>query len=63
MRELMLELLTWAPFKNLVSGEKEYIDEILSGNYQQPNPSSMIYFQVSVIMSSTGMPTKRNLRT
>lgn len=36
MRELMLELLTWAPFKKLVSGEKEYIDEILSGNYQQP---------------------------
>lgn len=36
MKELMLELLTWAPFEKLVSGEKEYIDEILSGNYQQP---------------------------
>lgn len=36
MRELMLELLTWAPFEKLVLGEKEYIDEILSGNYQQP---------------------------
>ena len=32
----MLELLTWEPFEKLVSGEKEYIDEILSGNYQQP---------------------------
>lgn len=35
MKELMLELLTWEPFEKLVSGEKEYIDEILSGNYQQ----------------------------
>lgn len=36
MKELMLELLTWAPFENLVSGEEEYINGILSGNYQQP---------------------------
>lgn len=36
VKERMLELLTWEPFEKLVSGEKEYIDEILSGNYQQP---------------------------
>ena len=36
VRELMLELLTWAPFAKLISGEKEYIGEILSENYQQP---------------------------
>lgn len=36
MKELMLELLTYEPFEKLVSGEKEYIDEILFGNYQQP---------------------------
>ncbi len=36
MRELMLELLTYEPFGTLIPGEKEYICEILSRKYQQP---------------------------
>lgn len=36
MRELMLELLTYEPFRKFLPEEKIYIDNILSGNYQQP---------------------------
>lgn len=36
MKELMLELLTYEPYKKLVSGEEEYIQEILSGNVNPP---------------------------
>lgn len=38
MKELMLELLTYEPYKKLVSGEEEYIQEILAGN-DNPPPS------------------------
>lgn len=36
MKELMLELLTYEPYKKLVLGEEEYIQEILSGNVNPP---------------------------
>ena len=36
MKELMLELLTYEPYRTLVSGEEAYINEILAGNYDQP---------------------------
>ena len=36
MKELMLEILTYEPYGTLVSGEEDYIREILSGNYDQP---------------------------
>ena len=32
----MLELLTYEPFRKFLPEEKIYIDNILSGNYQQP---------------------------
>lgn len=36
VKELMLELLTYEPFEKFLPVEKIYIDDILSGNYQQP---------------------------
>ena len=36
VRELMLELLSYEPFEKFLQVEKIYIDNILSGNYQQP---------------------------
>ena len=36
VKELMLELLTYEPFEKFLPVEKIYIDNILSGNYQQP---------------------------
>lgn len=43
MRELMLELLTWAPFEKLVPGEEKYIDGILSGNCNPPPPQAKFH--------------------
>ena len=43
MRELMLELLTWAPFEKLVPGEEKYIDGILSGSCNPPPPQAKFH--------------------